>query len=69
MPAQATAPPSFKCSNAKIAVICWPFQPALRWLDDPAFAARFDVVVLYFGKNDSFACPQCLKVFRDSGPK
>ncbi|KAL4422957.1 hypothetical protein ABPG75_009154 [Micractinium tetrahymenae] len=40
-----------------------------KWLDDPAFAAKFDVVVIYFGKNDNWTCPQCLKVFRDSGPK
>lgn len=56
-------------SIAQRTVTCWPFHLALRWLDDQAFAARFDVVVIYFGKNDSFACPQCLKVFRDSGPK
>jgi len=42
--------------------------PARRFLDDPDSAA-FDLVVVYYGTNSSFACPQCLHVFRFQGPK
>ena len=37
---------------------------AHRWMDDPRLASGFDLVVIYYGSNHSFSCPQCLHVFR-----
>lgn len=35
-----------------------------RWMDDPHLASTFDLVVIYYGDNHNFSCPQCLHVFR-----
>ncbi|KAL4447590.1 hypothetical protein ABPG75_004809 [Micractinium tetrahymenae] len=35
-----------------------------RWMDDPRLSSNFDLVVIYYGDNHSFSCPQCLHVFR-----
>lgn len=39
-----------------------------RWLDDEA-SATFDVVVIYYGSDPSWSCPQCLHTFYGQGPK
>jgi hypothetical protein len=39
-----------------------------RWMNDFK-AASFDVILLYYGSNTSFACEECLEVVRLPGPK
>ena len=57
------------CSAAHAMTDRFAPPPACRWLDDPHAAAGFDLVVVYYGTNASFACPQCLHVSHDRGTK
>ena len=57
-PSHVGCPPSY--SAASLLRNIFP----CRWMDDPALAASFDLVVVYFGNSSGFACPQCLHVFR-----
>jgi len=57
-----TLPPLTPCCA------CWCLALPRSFLDDPESVA-FDLIVVYYGTNASFACPQCLHVFRFQGPK
>lgn len=41
---------------------------ASKWMDPPELAT-WDLIVVYYGKQENYTCPLCAAVYRGRGPK